>query len=292
MLFWRDGAGGRREGLVLVTRACANVDCSCRDLLVEGWQTTDELMGVSASNDTGPIRFVSRSDRGREQRVLWANFDVDAGTVRQAADAPASKPWATEWLRGELDAELLANLRARFADAKTARQAPSDWRKQDWSWWRPGKDVGWFDLQPDEPQLEVEVGGTTYSVSDLYCVEPGCACEEVRLLVMKDVHDPAIDEVGEIALNPTFPTAALFHAHGAARKVLQQVWAALGEQYPVSALLFERRDAARALAPEFHRLFGAPPAPRSAPGKAAVRRNDPCPCGSGLKYKRCCLDKQ
>ncbi len=22
-----------------------------------------------------------------------------------------------------------------------------------------------------------------------------------------------------------------------------------------------------------------------------IRRNDPCPCGSGLKYKRCCLDK-
>ena len=21
-------------------------------------------------------------------------------------------------------------------------------------------------------------------------------------------------------------------------------------------------------------------------------RNDPCPCGSGLKYKRCCLDKK
>ncbi len=23
----------------------------------------------------------------------------------------------------------------------------------------------------------------------------------------------------------------------------------------------------------------------------AFRRNDPCPCGSGAKYKRCCLDK-
>ena len=22
-----------------------------------------------------------------------------------------------------------------------------------------------------------------------------------------------------------------------------------------------------------------------------VGRNDPCPCGSGLKYKRCCLNK-
>jgi hypothetical protein len=23
-----------------------------------------------------------------------------------------------------------------------------------------------------------------------------------------------------------------------------------------------------------------------------VGRNDPCPCGSGLKYKRCCIDKE
>ena len=25
---------------------------------------------------------------------------------------------------------------------------------------------------------------------------------------------------------------------------------------------------------------------------AKVRRNDPCPCGSGLKYKQCCERKQ
>jgi hypothetical protein len=24
----------------------------------------------------------------------------------------------------------------------------------------------------------------------------------------------------------------------------------------------------------------------------AVSRNEPCPCGSGLKYKRCCIDKK
>ena len=28
------------------------------------------------------------------------------------------------------------------------------------------------------------------------------------------------------------------------------------------------------------------PGPRTAPGK--VGRNDPCPCGSGLKFKKCC----
>ncbi|MFH0981875.1 MAG: SEC-C metal-binding domain-containing protein [Planctomycetota bacterium] len=29
-----------------------------------------------------------------------------------------------------------------------------------------------------------------------------------------------------------------------------------------------------------------------APNNSPVGRNGPCPCGSGLKYKRCCLDPQ
>lgn len=40
-------------------------------------------------------------------------------------------------------------------------------------------------------------------------------------------------------------------------------------------------------------------APRAAPGtplppsgKPKVGRNDPCPCASGLKYKKCCLLKR
>lgn len=32
-----------------------------------------------------------------------------------------------------------------------------------------------------------------------------------------------------------------------------------------------------------------PPTPVSS--KPEVGRNDPCPCGSGLKYKKCCLSK-
>ena len=31
-----------------------------------------------------------------------------------------------------------------------------------------------------------------------------------------------------------------------------------------------------------------PPAPKTATGTPKVGRNDPCPCGSGKKYKKCC----
>ena len=40
--------------------------------------------------------------------------------------------------------------------------------------------------------------------------------------------------------------------------------------------------------------LGAPaPAPAPAERRSAekVSRNDPCPCGSGRKYKKCCLDR-
>jgi transposase-like protein len=55
----------------------------------------------------------------------------------------------------------------------------------------------------------------------------------------------------------------------------------------------------RTPSPELHNLHPAAPAPQNL-HKAAqtirresakVGRNEPCPCGSNLKYKRCCLDK-
>lgn len=39
---------------------------------------------------------------------------------------------------------------------------------------------------------------------------------------------------------------------------------------------------------DLERLLNPPTTIRSKP---RVGRNDPCPCGSGLKFKKCCLQK-
>jgi uncharacterized protein YecA (UPF0149 family) len=39
---------------------------------------------------------------------------------------------------------------------------------------------------------------------------------------------------------------------------------------------------------EWWACFDAPPPPRP---KKKAGRNDPCPCGSGRKYKHCCMRK-
>jgi hypothetical protein len=62
-------------------------------------------------------------------------------------------------------------------------------------------------------------------------------------------------------------------------------WYGFSEQYFADRRRYERQEL-RARRP---RLIVHPAAPLINPARA-VGRNDPCPCGSGLKYKRCCLN--
>jgi tetratricopeptide (TPR) repeat protein len=44
---------------------------------------------------------------------------------------------------------------------------------------------------------------------------------------------------------------------------------------------------------EFEKLVNPPPPPpRQVINKVKIGRNEPCPCGSGKKYKKCCLNKE
>jgi hypothetical protein len=47
----------------------------------------------------------------------------------------------------------------------------------------------------------------------------------------------------------------------------------------------------RALREPFLEAAGGKPRPFRAPG-ARIGRNDPCPCGSGRKYKKCCMGRE
>ena len=62
---------------------------------------------------------------------------------------------------------------------------------------------------------------------------------------------------------------------------LRQLYQARVERTP------ERREQARPQAPQLPNPGGAPQ-PRRVKASDKVGRNDPCPCGSGLKYKNCC----
>ena len=139
----------------------------------------------------------------------------------------------------------------------------------------------------------VECGDAEYLVTEHYCPNPACPCREVHLSFLRYKPIPG----------------------GAERWKAEEQFNAkvtLDGQAAVQTVFEESRDEAEAALAVWHQKYGKDLeglrwryekikeiARRSAPAllrqrerpthrSGRVGRNDPCPCGSGKKYKKCC----
>lgn len=246
-----------------------------RDVAPERWTKFPADPGLlSAQGELGKATASLGVPQDRKGRVAQAAVvattfaAIACGPWLVTPDAKRSESWAVEWFRRECDAQMLASLRAQFDAARRATSSPPfDWRTAAWDGWVPGRDVAWRDFHPDDGEAsDVVVDEKTYVLGDTYCVEPGCTCEEIQIIVwLEDADD--------------------------GRLLLQRIWKAWCDAHPVVALLLARQSQVRKLAPEFQALMARRSAkPASPVSKAkAVGLNKPCPCGSGKKFKKCCM---
>ena len=165
---------------------------------------------------------------------------------------------------------------------------------------RPGGLVGpesWLDVFNHE--------GQRYLVDDLYCANPECRCEEAHLAFIQvgTPHEPGDNPVShDFLVTLSFGgRAKIEECHGWRRARPRRsfprggsgtaaTWrscdGAHGEGQRDRAASFPRRTAVPRR-PGFLRSDGLPAAELVSIG-APVGRNDPCPCGSGKKFKKCC----
>jgi len=159
-----------------------------------------------------------------------------------------------------------------------------------------GQMVGFVEIFPWGMSLEFSCRGRLYVVDDQYCVQPKCDCTETVLSFLSYKDASRKRTTGPLSS----PAVRYNYRTRTARAELS------GE--PGQASTSELLDALKAAHPTFPRQLkqrheilqslyaraakegsrsGSVNAPRIAPPK--VGRNDPCPCGSGKKYKHCCL---
>ena len=113
------------------------------------------------------------------------------------------------------------------------------------------------------------------------CPVPDCDCGEVvvdfEALLPRGAPSP-----GNIVMHSSGAARIEPHKHG--RHRLEQLWAAFQQRHPHHVARFAGRYATiKSIGARF-----VGPEKADASPKAKVGRNDPCPCGSGRKYKKCC----
>jgi hypothetical protein len=147
--------------------------------------------------------------------------------------------------------------------------------------WKPGELVGWGEALFGLRQDFFRLGERVFEAADLHCVAPGCDCGDVVVdfvpITPRGAPPPGGVRVARSG-EPTFE-------HEKHRERLEQLWTAFVARHPRFGERLARRSSV------MHSLAGKIVAgPRRGVERTSpkVGRNDPCPCGSGKKHKKCC----
>ncbi len=254
--------GGPAGLFALDTAPCTGTECPCHEV---------ELLAQ-------PLALVDGSLVEGTSAPLQAVLDVESGeiSVEDVPEPGSERAVLLDRLRRLLTGERLEALHERWARARR-QDDPDEWKETDWSGVDLDAMVPFLEIFPSRWDLSVILDGRRWWVVDLWCLTPDCPCTEVALdFVAAD--DEATEhlfvdlESGE----PDDPDAT-----GSALRL----WSALREEPGALEELRSRHVAARRVARELPGYL-APPKPVVAAPR--VGRNDPCPCGSGKKFKKCC----
>jgi len=190
-------------------------------------------------------------------------------------------PWLADTLREELPVfhERAERVAAQSDRESAAREALA----------RPAKTmVRYSDLFPADWDLVPVEDGEEYWAVDLYCRNPDCDCASSVILFYRLDDDPP-RLVGEVAIDYAKDEPDVKASTPEAGEIFDSLWAA--SEYTLRA---RHAEASRAVRRFSVRAIHTAAARAPTPAAAGVRvpRNAPCSCGSGKKYKRCCLDAQ
>ncbi len=152
-----------------------------------------------------------------------------------------------------------------------------------------GAMLGFYEILPFAEERRVELDGRRFLLDDQYCVRTGCGCCETFVSLLEEAEDEPEERRGAPA---TFQVDYLngkceVADRGEEAPALLERMAGQLSTEEIRGWFEQRHNRLRALYRLYRRAHHEPK--RSAAGK--VGRNDPCPCGSGKKYKKCCMPR-
>ncbi len=152
-------------------------------------------------------------------------------------------------------------------------------------------EIGTFLLYRDvlwkEVDLNMNINGKNYAVFDSYCVTPDCDCQDVSLNFFEDVHklgirEPSFSFVYSYMTQTYKDIVGISNAQ--VKNIISLIHGSLNRNFKkrhVNLKKEVKKDIQRKIK---ERGF-------IHSGKIKIGRNELCYCGSGRKYKKCCLDK-
>lgn len=287
--------GTFRRGIMLDTSVCDNPECRYLHLQAVAIDERFKNMKFNGRKFLYTVETdINKKTEPLHNQTLTASIHIDSAKVSVHDNTSLEKQDQDflRWLTREVRGDYFDMMKRRWRMAK--RVDRDRWRKMDWSWWEPGLVVGWEEVFPDDPDFIFYISGKRYWARDLYCINPGCTCKEIKVSFAEFGEGNNPKELGAVGIDLKKFSIEGIEAFGAPAEKLTQIWQQFQEEAGVKKIIKTRQKEMRFIGKEIVELSrknkskGLKSVPKVG-GK--VGRNDPCPCGSGKKYKKCCLKK-
>ncbi len=154
-----------------------------------------------------------------------------------------------------------------------------------------GELVYYNEILPYEDKFFIEVSNGLIIIEDAYCLRNGCRCNR-SLLAFHSFQDgkQISSEEHIIELDYKKRQNLTIHEGKGFTQSAKEIFELLKTKHPNLFKRMEQRHKELAkLYAQYRKKHPLHPVVATATKGAEVGRNDPCPCGSGKKYKKCCL---
>lgn len=282
----------------VVTAVCSHPLCECGELNL-CFNIQDNPTGIALlATATVSITCTPPGKRAVNYKRTDKNFKAFAQLVAKAMD--------------EADWELLYSIYHNNKESATSECKPEDididFNECNYSYLAvdDGAMVNLNSVFPYSRQLIVEINNCHLLLMPYFCLNPNCRCTEVTIMVLlvknkrlskSDIGAFTIDysrkvckEQEAVKLNseyiaPAKLKEALLAAYPDIYEYLKKMHRKLQKIYKISRKKYYLEDNCDAFEPPDNDSGMIEQFKRSG---QKIGRNDPCPCGSGKKYKKCC----
>lgn len=159
---------------------------------------------------------------------------------------------------------------------------------------RPGRMVSYQEIFGTIESLKLSVGENEFFIDDAYCVMPDCTCTESGLYFFKHEGAPIFDfSFPDFSVMYNYATGACLRPREIEYPEMKAVIAAFTND--LNKALEQRHQKLKDRTKQY--ILAKLERVRIKESlknlhSPKIGRNAQCPCGSGKKYKMCCLDKE
>jgi len=261
------------RAFLMVDYYCTEPGCTCQDVQIE-------------------IFAESRQEQFPKEMLASFRMDTVTGDLTdvQADDEQGQGATFVEEFKNGLTPKLQRMFQGRLREAKLhGRETALSLENLRYV---PGECVSYAEIYPTVATSSetFDYMGKQYVVDDQYCIDPSCGCNET-ILTYVELQDYT-NESNRFAIRLSLQNAQYLvesYANGTDDEV-RAIHRAYMKHVHKDLETFRRRYAKMKEFGSRHVQEVSKEIKRNQPSVKAVSvgRNDPCPCGSGKKYKKCC----